>query len=126
MSYRNDFADTLFKKFSEGRRVSVRHFKCHSSLRGHQQGQGAAGSPVQESRDQPPRTRTRSQPRSPLRRGLGAPRHAKRGRVELHFSPERSGREGTRPSPSYRFCCRLAEPATSTREKHSNRTGLRR
>ena len=32
MSYRNDFIDTLFKKFSESRRVSVIYFKCNSSL----------------------------------------------------------------------------------------------
>lgn len=32
MSYRNDFVDTLFKKFSESRRVSVIYFKCNSPL----------------------------------------------------------------------------------------------
>ena len=38
-------------------------------------------------------------------------------RMELYFSPERSGREGTRLSPSYRFCCLLSEPATSIQEQ---------
>lgn len=38
-------------------------------------------------------------------------------RMELYFSPERSGREGTRLSPSYRFCCLLPEPATSIQEQ---------
>lgn len=42
-------------------------------------------------------------------------------RMELYFSPERSGREGARPSPSYSFCCLLPEPATSIQEQTQQR-----
>ena len=77
---------------------------------------GAPAAPV-PSWDQPPCDRGRGQPCFPL---LHLPRGCLARQVqcmELYLSPECSGREGTRPSPSYRFCCLLSEPAASIQEQ---------
>lgn len=110
MSCRNGCVDRLFKKFSESRRASVIYFKCHSPLRA--KSQASPSLP----RTNHPAAVAKAAPHSspPPPRGSLA---SEVQRMEFYFSPERSGREGMRPSPSYRFCRLLSEPATSIQEQ---------